>query len=122
MVGAHRHRGVTAEFKSATLDDRMKTPASLRDFHCSDYFGSAWAKSGYYDEPSQIMLVLPVRERVVRADFLVMGRPGVDGIEFGYRRGKHGIWAYYPMEDRFARVAKTTADLIDVYTSSRMKL
>ncbi|MFN0252070.1 MAG: hypothetical protein ACKV2T_34660 [Kofleriaceae bacterium] len=77
-------------------------------------------KSGYWDEDSQIMLVLPARERVVRADFLVMGRPGVDGIEFGYRRGKTGIWAFYPMEDRFVRVATTTADLIDRYTSGRI--
>jgi hypothetical protein len=53
-------------------------------------------------------------------DFLVIGRPGWDGIEFGYRRGKRGIWAYYPIEGRFVAVAESTADLVEGYVSSRI--
>ena len=29
---------------------------------------------------------------------LYIGRAGVDGVEFVYRRGSPGIWAYYPLE------------------------
>ena len=92
----------------------MTTPAHLREFHCDDYFASPWAEEGYWDEPAQLMLVVPVGEHELRReiDFLVIGRPGVDGIEFGYRRGERGIWAYYPVERRFAAVAETIADLI----------
>jgi len=100
----------------------MKTPANLRDFHCDDYFASEWAKDGYWDASSQLMLVVPARQRELRSDFLVIGRPGVDGIEFGYRREQRGIWAYYPIERRFVAVAKTTADLIDGYVSCRITL
>ena len=100
----------------------MKTPANLRDFHCDDYFASEWAKEGCWDEPSQLMLVVPARKCQLRAElaFFVIGRPGVDGIEFGYRRGKRGIWAYYPIEKRFVAVARTTAALVDGYLSNRI--
>jgi hypothetical protein len=100
----------------------MGTPKHLQDFHCDDYFASPWASEGYWDEPSQLMLVVPVGDHELRSDldFLVIGRPGVDGIELGYRRGMQGIWVYYPYENRFVAVAATTAELIDGYMSGRI--
>jgi hypothetical protein len=100
----------------------MKTPAELQGFHCDDYFASPWAERGYWVEPAQLKLVVPVAEHELSSDqdFLVIGRPGVDGIEFGYRRGQRGIWAYYPIERRYVAIAETTADLIDGYTSGRI--
>lgn len=102
----------------------MVTPTDLRDFFCDDYLASSWAEHGYWDGASQLMLVVPARERLLRPelDFLAVGRPGVDGIEFGYRRGRRGVWAYYPIEREFVLVAETIADLIDGYTSSRIRL
>ena len=44
-------------------------------------------------------------------DFLQIGGPGVDGIAFGYRTGKFGVWAYYPSEGRFELVAKSAQEL-----------
>ena len=38
-------------------------------------------------------------------DELYIGRPGVDGIEFVYRRGSGAIWAYHPMESRWQLLA-----------------
>jgi hypothetical protein len=102
----------------------MNTPEALRDFHCEDYFASQWARGGYWDEPSQLMLVEPARKRVLRSEhnFLVIGGPGVDGIEFGYRRGRRGIWAHYPIDQRFLKVAKTTAGLIERWLDGSLSL
>lgn len=68
------------------------------------------------------MFVVPVGDLIVRADidFLVIGRPGVDGIEFGYRRGMDGIWAYFPMLQEWTRVAESTADLVDGWYGGRI--
>lgn len=100
----------------------METPTHLRDFQCDDYFASRWAEAGCWDETSQLMLVIPADDVQVRTalDFLVIGRPGVDGIEFGYRRRLRGVWAYYPIDDEFVVVATTTADLVERYTTGRI--
>ncbi len=34
------------------------------------------------------------------AEFLRVGRPGVDSIGFGYRKEQPGFWAFHPMVDR----------------------
>jgi len=46
-------------------------------------------------------------------EFLVVGRAGVDGITFGYRRGHDGLWAHYSIEHDFQFVAPTVSALVE---------
>lgn len=98
----------------------MRTPKELREFHCDDYFAAGWAERGHWEESSQLMVIVPFGEHEVREDFLVIGRPGVDGLAFGYRRGERGVWVYYPIGRRYVRVANSTADLVDGWCSGRI--
>lgn len=55
---------------------------------------------GRYDNFNQIGYIYS-RDGIRESDDggrLYIGRPGVDGIEFLYRRGSPSIWAYYPIE------------------------
>lgn len=94
-------------------------PARWRDFHCDDYFGSPLAKNGYWDEPGQYWYVWPV-ERVyedTELQFLVIGGPGADGIDWGYRRGHSGLWAWFPIDAEFVALAPTTETLLQGWLS-----
>jgi len=73
----------------------MNIPDKWRVYECTDYFESALAMHGYWDERSQIWVIEPIERVEERTDckFLQIGRPGVDGIGFGYRLGQSGIWA-----------------------------
>lgn len=93
----------------------------MADFHsdsdkyqCADYLSSAWAEAGLWDEDAQLWLIEP-RSRLEEHDqigFLQVGRPGVDGIGFGYRSGHNGFWAYYPMEQRFQLLAPSLSEFV----------
>lgn len=55
---------------------------------------------GRYDNHAQLGYIYS-REGARESDDgerLYIGRPGVDGIEFLYRKGSPSIWAYYPIE------------------------
>jgi hypothetical protein len=90
-------------------------PQRWRAFNCGDYFASDLADRGYYDRESQYQHVWP-RDRIYEDDqreFLVIGSPGCDGIEWGYRWGMAGIWAWYPIEAEFRRMASDVHGLLD---------
>jgi hypothetical protein len=54
--------------------------------------------------------------------FLQIGRPGVDGIGFGYRKGQSGIWAYYPLENEFIMICSTLDEFIYKWQANQIKL
>jgi hypothetical protein len=97
----------------------VDVPDVYRDFPCGDYFASEWSRSGYWDEAAQLWLLVPADEAEIRGElqFLVIGRPGVDGIEFGYRRGLSGIWAFYPVDREFVFLTPTIDDLLTGWNS-----
>ena len=71
-------------------------PARWHEYDCGDYFSSALADHGYWDEPGQYWYIWPA-DRVyedVERQFLRIGSAGVDGVDWGYRRGQPGLWAY----------------------------
>jgi hypothetical protein len=70
------------------------------------------------------MVVVPAGETELDRDpdLFAIGRPGVDGIAFGYRRGHGGIWAFYPIGREFVRVADSTSDLVERWRSNRIRL
>ena len=76
----------------------MEIPQELRDYPCADYFDSNLALEGYWDETNQILCILPVTEAHELTDykgqplnFLRVGRPGIDGISFGYPKNSQGF-------------------------------
>lgn len=103
--------------------------ANLSKFDCEDYSHSDLAHVGFYDEQNQYWLVVPISEaeelRDINGrslDFLRIGGPGVDGIAFGYRVGRSGVWAYYPSESRFELMAGSAQELIEEWRSDRLML
>jgi hypothetical protein len=100
----------------------MQVPTHLRGYACDDYFASEWAERGCWDEPAQLMLISPAHEVAERPDLslLVVGRPGVDGILFGYRAGHPGLWAYYPIDREFVLMAPSLADLVEGWRSRKL--
>ena len=100
----------------------MDVPQKWIAYECSDYFLSPLSETGWWDPDGQCWYIEPA-DRVSEdpwRGFLVIGRPGVDGIEWGYRMGKPGIWAHYPVEDEFRLLAESASDLRDGYSSGRI--
>jgi len=78
---------------------------------CAEYFKSY--TDGRYDEGAQLWFIAPHAEtRIDEArDAFMIGRAGADGIEFCFRKGFAGVWAYYPNENEFQLKAATLAHL-----------
>lgn len=97
----------------------MNPPDAWREFDCADYCASPLAFTGWWDEPGQIWYVEPAPRSYVDTaiQMLVVGRPGVDGLVWGYRRGLPGIWVYYPLDGHYRQVAWTIDELRDGYSS-----
>ena len=89
-------------------------PAEYHDYPCEEYFADGWAVRGHFDEPSQLWVITPLAEAYLDAtiDFFAVGRSGCDGIDFGYRKGQTGLWAFYPIDREFRFMAGTIVDLI----------
>jgi hypothetical protein len=79
----------------------MEIPERFNDYRCSDYFASEQFTRGVWSESEQLWLIASADEVVEdpSREFLIIGRPGVDGIKFGYRRDQDGLWAHYPIGD-----------------------
>jgi hypothetical protein len=99
-------------------------PERWRDFNCADYFSSALAEHGYWDEPGQYWYIWPA-ERVYEnseLQFLIIGTAGVDGIDWGYRRGHSGLWAWYPIDAEFVALAPTAEGLLEGWLSGAIEV
>jgi hypothetical protein len=101
----------------------MAVPERWRNYACEDYFGSQLAADGYWDEASQLWLIEPAErvEEEAEAEFLQVGRAGVDSFGFGYRKGQGGFWALHRMVDReFQYLAATVQDFLEEWFSGRL--
>jgi len=89
-------------------------PERFSDYSCADYFDSDTFTRGVWHEPSQLWVIVPADKVAERREleFLVVGRPGCDGIEFGYRKGLDGLWVYYPIGREFRLLAPNVAELV----------
>ena len=101
----------------------MDVPEWWSDYHCTDYFSSQLATDGYWDEPGQLWLI-ETGERVEEEQevaFLQVGRPGVDSIGFGYRKGQPGFWALHRMKcDEFQYLAPSVQEFLDGWFAGRI--
>ncbi len=70
---------------------------------------------GYYSEFDFLNFIEPKESWILyrKRGFLHFGHAGIDGIEFGLRKGEQGIWAYYPIEDTYEKKADTVVELIE---------
>ena len=100
----------------------MDIPQQWGDYNCQDYFSEGWFERGHFDEASQTLVIAPLGEAYENAeiDFFAVGRSGCDGIDFGYRKGHPGLWAFYPIDGDFNYVAATVAELIDAWCVGRL--
>ncbi len=96
-------------------------PAGYVIYECADYFESRFVR-GFYDELAHLTTFFPAEQLTERTEleFFVVGRPGVDGIEWGYRRGHSGLWAYYPIAGEFVFLAPTVTALFDGWYSGQI--
>lgn len=101
----------------------MGVPAQWRDYPCEDYFSSLFATDGYWYEPGRLWLIEPADrvEEEAGAEFLQVGRPGVDSIRFGYRKGLSGFWAFHRMGKReFQYLAPSVQEFMEGWFAGRI--
>lgn len=94
--------------------DKTALPMRWREFGSADYFRSELAEHGYWDEAGQYWHIVSA-DQVYEDDerqFLVIGGPGVDGIDWGYRCGHAGLWAWYPIDAKFVPLAPSASALL----------
>jgi hypothetical protein len=111
-------------FSTSGIASPMAIPEQFRDYRCSDYFNSEQLVRGVWSESEQLHLIVEADEVLERPglDFLVIGRPGVDGIEFGYRKRHDGIWAYYPISREFSHIASSINTLVEGWFAGSIKI
>ena len=103
----------------------MNVPEQWRDYPCEDYFASSLAIEGFWDEAAQLWLIEPMMhlEEDDGAEFLQVGRPGVDDIGFGYREGRPGFWAFHRLcEPRFQYLASSITEFLNAWLANRLEL
>lgn len=100
----------------------MTVPPQFANYKCADYFASDRYTHGVWDDKSQLWVIVSADEVIEHPELelLVVGRPGCDGIEFGYRKGLDGLWAYYPIEQVFELVAPTVRNLVEDWFSGAL--
>jgi hypothetical protein len=79
---------------------------------------------GRFDEAGQLQYIYPVEAARLSDDgqALFIGRPGTDGMEFGYRMGAPGIWVWYPIEQEWRKVAEDVHVLDRDWLSGALKV
>lgn len=102
----------------------MGIPEQYSAYACEEYFRNGSSERGHFDKPSYTLVVVPFSETYENseADFFAIGRSGTDGIDFGYRKGHEGLWAFYPIDRDFRYMAATVAELVDGWCSGRLSI
>ena len=103
---------------------KPRVPKRWLDFHCEDYFSEGWSEHGHFDEPAQTSVIVPLTEAYEDTDieFLIVGRSGWGGIDFGYRKGHAGLWCFYPIDREFKFMAETVAELVNGWCSGKISV
>ena len=79
-------------------------------------------EDGYYSTAEHHWLIRPQDEWETRnaGQWLEIGGSGVDGISWALRRDEEGVFAHYPIEDRFEWKAKDVESLIAGWFSGQI--
>ncbi len=99
-------------------------PVEYQEYPCSDYFGSFLSHTGLWDDDAQFWLIVRADKIVERkeVDFLAVGGPGIDLIDFGYRKGREGVWAHYPIFHEFKLLAPSLIEFLNGWYSEEIKV
>jgi hypothetical protein len=102
--------------------DEVDVPVQWREYRCEEYFRDGWSERGHFHEPSQTFVIVTADQvyEEPESDFLAIGRSGGDGIDFGYRKGIDGLWAFYPIELDFKLMAKSVAELSEAWCAGKL--
>jgi len=102
----------------------MDVPERWREYSCEEYFYDGWSVRGHLDERTQTWVIHALAEAYEEAEFefFAVGRSGWDGIDFGYRKGHTGLWAFYPIDCEFKFMASTVTELVEAWCSSRLNV
>ena len=80
----------------------------------------------YYCPDSYVNVVLPIDEwaKDETGDWLIIGHPGVDGIEFRVKSDRLSdvVFAYYPIEGVLVKIAESSDDLIAKWKANAIVL
>ncbi|WP_444940639.1 hypothetical protein ACJJI3_19420 [Microbulbifer sp. ZKSA004] len=92
------------------------------NYDCAEYLSKY--EGGYYHDESFLQLVLPISDITINIEYqhLVIGHAGGDGIEFCFRIYEVGIWAFYPAEGRFQKVAANISQLVDGWSNGTINV
>ena len=121
---------------TAPPDRRGAEP--FRRYPCDDYFADGWADRGFEEWLTIGQEELLITQIVVRSSaveetlpgagtgppepLLRIGGPGVDGLDFVYRREHPGLWIYAPIGKTLVQAAASVTDLTDRYADGRLSL
>jgi hypothetical protein len=99
-------------------------PNEYREYSCDEYFAKGWSTRGHFDDVSRLWVIAPLPEAYLdrTVEFFAIGRSGCGGIDFGYRKGQPGLWAYYPIDRDFKYMAATIPELVDGWCSGRLSV
>jgi hypothetical protein len=89
---------------------------------CDEYFSSY--ADGIYDEESEYQYIYDKGAIGIDQERgeLVIGSAGAGGIYFCFRKAMPGLWAYYPIEERYELKAQTLAELVEGWFAGRIKV
>ena len=84
----------------------MRTSVDPKTWPEARSYFSDYAK-GRFHESAQLQYIYPIDGVHESGDgtALFIGRAGANSIEFAFRKGYPGIWAWHPMEKRWDRIA-----------------
>jgi hypothetical protein len=102
----------------------MEIPSQFCIYGCEEYFRDGWSERGHFHKPSQTMVVVPLPDAYEdpEIEFFAIGRSGCNGIDFGYRKGHSGLWAFYPSDRDFKYMAATVAELAHGWCAGRLSI
>lgn len=78
----------------------------------------------YYCEESFVNVIMPIQK--IKTDeskeWLIIGWPGVDGIEFRVKNvvSDNAVYAYYPIEDEHIKIAESAEELIEKWKTGEL--
>jgi hypothetical protein len=102
----------------------MSISEPWRKYACDDYFREGWSSRGHFDELSQTWVIVPIvgAYEDAESEFFAVGRSGCGVVDFGDRKGRPELWAYYPIEREFKYMAATVAMLVEGWCSGRLNV
>ena len=90
-------------------------------YQADDYFGTPF-REGVYDDLSQWWMIYKENNVYEHDDFLVIGSPGVDQVEWGYRKGEKGIWMYEPVKQELRFLSRSLIELVEGWQSGTISV